>query len=147
MGRGLGVLFEILGLVLGAYMIWPDIGFFIRADDAAGGAGRLTFLDALERGEHMLLYGTLVLLPALHVSKDHIGHKLHSALVVFLFSVLCVLFARTLHASLIDGYAFCITQQKVWSSIARPAAFFAIIAGTWLAAFSEMYRMVKIGGK
>ncbi len=147
MVRGLWTIFEVMGLVLGVYMIWPDIAFFVQMSGAAGEAGGLTFPEALKRGEHALLYGALVLLPVMHFLKKYLGHKFHSALIVLLFSTLCVLFAQILHASLIDGYVFLISQQKAWNSIVRPAAIFFIVAGNWLTAFSEMYRVVKVAGK
>ncbi len=147
MGSVLSVIFQVAGLVLGVYMIWPDIDFFVKISSAVGDAGRLTFLKALEIGEHTLLYSSLVLMPAMHLLSKILGHKLYSALTVLLFSGLSVVFARILHASLIDGYAFFISQHQVWPSIARPAAIFAIVSGNWLVAFAEMYRVAKVAGK
>jgi hypothetical protein len=119
----------------------------MKINTSTGDAGRLAFMQTLERGEHALLYLTLVLLPAMHFLNKILGHKFYSALTVLLFSVLCVLFARILHTSLIDGYVFFISKHKVWESIARPAVIFAIVAGNWLIAFSEMYRLAKVAGK
>jgi len=147
MGKVLSAIFQIAGLVLGVYMILPDFQFFVKTSSAAGDAGRLTFLKALEIGEHALLYSSLVLLPAMHLLHKILDHKLQSALAVLLFSALSVIFVRTLHASLIDGYAFFISQHQVWSSLARPAAIFVIVSGIWLIAFAEMYRAAKVGGK
>jgi hypothetical protein len=147
MGKVLSTIFQVAGLALGVYMIWPNITFYVQAGSADGAAARVTLLQALERGEHTLLYLSLVLLPATHLLKDNLGHKFHSALVVLLFSALCVLFARILHASFIDGYVFLISKRQVWNSIARPAAIFFVVAGNWLIAFSAMYRAVKVAGK
>lgn len=156
MGRFLSVIFGIAGLVLGIYFIWPDVVYFLKTGTAAlpvvaaGGqhdAGRSTFLRSLETGEHALLYAALILLPAMYFLHKFLAHKLYSALVVLVFSVLCVLFAHILHASIIDGYVFFISQRRQWASIARPAAVFVIVAGNWLIAFAEMYRVVKVAGK
>ncbi|HWR71949.1 MAG TPA: hypothetical protein VN604_02140 [Nitrospirota bacterium] len=147
MGKGLSTIFEAMGLVLGVFMIWPDIEFIMQASGAPGGVRSLTFLEALKRGEHALLYGTLILLPAMHFLKKYLGHKLSSALIVLFFSALSVLFAKILHTALINGYVFLLAQQKAWNSIARPAAVFSIIACNWLIGFIEMYRMAKIGGR
>lgn len=146
-GKVLSVIFEVAGLALSVYMIWPDIAFFVNASSAAGEAASLPFLKLLERGEHALLYGTLVLLPAMYFLQKIAGHKFYSALAVLLFSALCALFAQVLHASIIDGYVFVISEYKVWNSIARPAAIFFIVAGCWLLTFSEIYRVVKVAGK
>jgi hypothetical protein len=147
MGRILSAIFQAAGLALGLYMIWPDIAFYVQTSSADGGAGRLTLLQTLERGEHIFLYLTLVLLPAVRLLKEHLGHKLYSVLEVFLFAALSVLLARTLHASFIDGYVFLISKHQVWNSIARPAAIFFIVAGNWLIAFLGIYRAVKVAGE
>ncbi len=83
----------------------------------------------------------------MHFLKKYLGHKLFSALIVLLFSGVCVLFAEALHTALMDGYVFLMSQKKAWNQIMRPAAIFAIIACNWLVAFIEMYRMAKIGGR
>ncbi len=150
MGKVLNLIFEIAGLVLGVYFIWPDVAYFRNTGApaiAAGNAAALPFTPLLEKGEHALLSLTLILLPAMYFLKKVLGNKFYSALVVLLFSALCVVFALVLHASLIDGYVFLISKNKVWTSIARPAAIFVIVAGNWLIAFAEMYRVVKVAGK
>ncbi len=152
MGRALIAIFEIAGLVLGVYFIRPDIAYFVKASTgtpahAAGDAARWPFTQTLERGEHTLLYGTLILLPAMYFLNKILGHKFYSALAVLLFSALCVVFAQVLHASFIDGYVFFISKNRVWASIARPAAIFVVVAGNWLIAFGEMYRVAKVAGK
>src|SRR5512145_2856298 len=147
MGKALGAIFEVAGLVLGLYFIWPDIAFFFKTIAATGDAERLTFLKILEKGEHMLIYSSLVLLPGMHFFDKILGHKAYSALTVLLFAALTLVFAPILHASLIEGYAFLITQRKVWASLAIPAAIFVIVSINWLMAFSEMYRLAKVAGK
>ena len=146
MGKVLSTIFQAAGLALGLYMISPDIAFYVQTS-SAGGAERLTLLRTLERGEHTLLYLALVLVPAVHLLQGHLGHKLYSAVEVFLFAALSVLLARTLHASFIEGYVFLISKHQVWNSIARPAAIFFIVAGNWLIVFSGIYRAVKVAGE
>ena len=147
MGKGLSTTFEVMGLVLGVFMIWPDIEFIMQAGGAPGGVRSMTFFDALKKGEHALLYGTLILLPLMHFLKKYLGHKLSSALIVLLFSGLSVLFAKVLHAALIDSYVFLLAQQKAWGSVVRPTTVFSIIACNWVIVFVEMYRAARIGWK
>ncbi len=143
MGEVLSLIFQIAGLWLGVYRIWPEAAYLLRAAQEA----RLFFSPALEAGERVLLYFTLVLLPLMHPLRKVLGNKLSSALAVLVFSGLCVVLAHVLHASIIDGYVFSISVKKNWVSLARTAAVFVIVAGNWLIAFAEMYRTAKVAGK
>lgn len=143
MGRVLSLIFQIAGLGLGVYRIWPDAVYLLSAAQEA----RLSFTHALEAGERILLYFTLVLLPLMYPLRKVLGNKLYSALAVLVFSGLCVVLAQVLHASIVDGYVFFISLNRHWVSLARPAAVFVIVAGNWLIAFAEMYRVAKVAGK
>jgi len=101
----------------------------------------------MEAGERILLYFTLVLLPLIYPLKKVLGNKLYSALAVLVFSGLCVVLAQVLHASIVAGYVFFISMNRHWASLAQPAAVFVIVAGNWLIAFAEMYRVAKVAGK
>jgi len=143
MGRVLSLIFQIAGLGLGVYRIWPEAVYLLSAAQEA----RLSFTHAFESGERILLYFPLVLLPLMHPLRKVLGNKLYSALAVLVFSGLCVVLAQVLHASIVDGYVFFISLNKHWVSLARPAAFFVIVAGNWLIAFAEMYRVAKVAGQ
>ncbi len=142
MGRVLSLIFEIAGLGLGVYRIWPEAVYFLSAAQEA----RLSFTNALEAGERILLSFSLALLPLMYPLRKVLGNKLYSALAVLVFSGLCVVLAQILHASIVDGYVFFISRNKNWVSLARPAAVLVIVAGNWLIAFAEMYRVAKVAG-
>lgn len=143
MGSVLSLIFQIAGLWLGAYRIWPEAVYFLGVAQGT----RLSFTHALEAGEQILLSFTLVLLPFMYPLRKILGNRLSSALAVLVFSGLCVVLAQVLHASIVDGYVFSISLSRHWVSLARPAAVFVIVAGNWLIAFVEMYRVVKVAGK
>ncbi len=143
MGGVLSLIFQIAGLGLGVYRIWPEAVYLLSAAQEE----RLFFMRALEAGERILLYFTLVLLPFVYPLKKVLGNKFYSALAVLVFSGLCVVLAQVLHASIVDGYVFFISRNKHWVSLAQPAAIFVIVAGNWLIAFAEMYRVAKVAGK
>lgn len=154
MGKWLRWAFNIAGLGVGVFFIWSRaMGLFNpphavpvpagASQDAAG----LTFSRLLEAAEQSLLYLTLVLFPVMYLLGKLIWHKLYSALAVLLFAGLCVLFAQTLHASIIDGYVFFLAQSKHWDELVRPAAIFIVVMANWFMAFVEMYTVVKVAGK
>lgn len=143
MGRVLTWIFQSAGLGLGVYRIWPEAAYLLTAIQEKG----LLFTRALDAGERILLYLTLVLLPAMYPLKNVLGNKLYSFLVVLIFSGLCVVLAQILHASIVDGYVFFLSQKKDWVPLVQPAAIFVIVAGLWLIAFAEMYRVVKVAAK
>jgi hypothetical protein len=143
MGGVLSLIFQIAGLGLGVYHTWPEAVYLLGAAQEE----RLSFMRALEAGERILVYFTLVLLPLLYPLRKVLGNKLYSALAVLVFSGLCVILAQILHASIVDGYVFFISLNKNWGSLARPAAVFVIVVGNWLIAFAEMYRVAKVAGK
>ncbi len=143
MGKVLSLLFQIAGLGVGVYRIWPEAMYLLGAAQET----RLTFVHALEAVERILLSFALVLLPFVAPLKEVLGNRFHSALAVLVFSGLCVVLAPVLHASIVDGYVFYLSQNRHWISIARPAAILVVVAVNWLIAFSEMYRVVKVAGK
>ena len=143
MGSVLSLIFQIAGSGLGVYRIWPEATYFLGAAQET----RLSFTHALEAGERILLSFTLVFLPLMYPLRKVLGNRLYSALAVLVFSGLCVVLAQVLHASIVDGYVFSISQSRRWVSLARPAAVFVIVAGNWLIAFAEMYRVAKVAGK
>ena len=136
------LIFQIAGLGLGIYRIWPDAAYL--ASQAGTG---LTFMRVFEAGERILLSCALVLLPFMATLRQVSGNKLFSALTVLVFSGLSIILAHVLQASIVDGAVFFITVNKDWASLARPGAVFVIVAGNWLIAFSEMYRVVRVAGK
>ncbi len=153
MGRILKLIFNIAGVGVGVFFIWTEVSYLLNATyDVAAAAGpqqeaaRLTFTRALEAAEHMLLYLTLVLLPVMYYLGKILWHNMYSALVVLVFAGLCVLLAQIIHASVIDGYVFYLSQKKQLPDLARPAAVLIIVAGNWFMAFGEMYRVVKVAG-
>ena len=143
MGRVLSWIFQSAGLGLGVYRIWPEAAYFLTAMQDKG----LSFTRALEAGERILLYLPLVLLPAMYPLRNVLGNKLYSFLVVLVFSGLCVVLAQVLHASIVDGYIFFLSQKRDWVPLVLPAAIFVIVAVIWLIAFAEMYRVVKVAAK
>ncbi len=143
MDKGVSILFKIAGLVVGLAFLRPDIAYFLKA----GSGAYVPFLQAAERGGHALASLSLVLLPVPDLLKKYLGHKFRSALVVLLFAGLSIVLARVLHASLTDGYVFVISQHKIWTSIAGPAAVFLIVAGNWLILFAGMWRVAKVAGE
>ncbi|HSQ77405.1 MAG TPA: hypothetical protein VLN91_00800 [Nitrospirota bacterium] len=138
------LLFQIAGLGIGIYRIWPDAAYLLAVSQAGTGP---TFMNAIEAGERILLSCALVLLPFMATLKLVMGNKFWSALTVLVFSGLSVILAHVLHDSIIDGYVFFLSQKRHWISIARPAAIFAVVSINWLIAFDDMYRVVKVAGK
>ena len=150
----LKLIFNIAGVGVGVFFIWSEAGFLLHATYAAAfGAGaqqetaRLTFTRLLEAGERSLLYLTLIVLPVMYYLSKILWHKLYSALVVLVFAGLCVLLAQIVHASIIDGYVFYLSQKKQWADLAWPAAVLIIVTVNWFMAFGEMYRVVSGAGK
>jgi hypothetical protein len=144
MASVLTLIFQIAGLGLGIYRIWPDAAYLLAASQAGTG---LTFMRVFEAGERILLSSALVLVPFLSTLKQVLGTKFFSVLTVLVFSGLSVILAHVLHASIVDGYVFFISLNKNWVSLARPAAVLVIVAVNWLIAFAEMYRLVRVAGK
>jgi hypothetical protein len=134
------LIFQIAGLGLGIYRIWPEAASLL-------GAGAPTVMHTFEAGGSILLSCSLVLLPFMATVKPVMGNKLYSALTVFIYSGLCVILAHILRSSFVDGYVFFITVHKNWASLARPFAVLVIVFVNWLIAFHEMYRVVKVAGK
>ncbi len=154
MGKILRLIFNIAGVGAGVFFIWNEVSYLLNATyglAAAAGpqqeAARLTFTRVLEAVEHALLYLTLVLLPVMYYLGKVLWQNMYSALVVLVFAGLCVLLAQIIHASVIDGYVFYLSQKKNWPDLAWPAAVLIIVAGNWIMAFAEMYRVVKVGGR
>jgi hypothetical protein len=135
MASVLTLIFQIAGLGLGIYRIWPDAAYLLSVSQAGTG---LTFMRAFETGERILLSFSLVLVPFLSTLKEVMGTRSHGTLKVLVFSGLCVIMAHVLHASIIDGYVFSLSQHRHWISIVRPAGIFLIVAVNWLIAFAEM---------
>lgn len=143
MASVLTLIFQIAGLGLGIYRIWPDAAYLLAASQTTG----LTFLRVFEAGERILLSCALVLVPFMATLKHVLGNKSFSVLTVLVFSGLCIILAHVLHASIVDGYVFFISVNKNRASLARPAAVLVIVAVNWFIAFAEMYRMAKVSGK
>jgi hypothetical protein len=138
------LLFQIAGLGLGLYRIWPDAAYLLAVSQAGTWP---TLLNAIEAGERILLSCALVLLPFMAVLKPVMGNKFWSTLTVLVFSGLSVILAHVLQASIVDGIVLFLSQNRHWISIARPAAIFVVVLVNWLIAFDDMYRGVKISGK
>lgn len=154
MEKILKLIFTIAGAGVGLFFLWTEADYLLTASyDVAVGAGaqqeaaRLTFTRLLRAAEHVLLFGTLVLLPLMSSLGNILWHDMYSALVVLVFSGLCMLAAQLIHTSVIDGYVFYLSQNKRWLDLAWPAAVLIIVVGNWLMAFAEMYRVVKVGGR
>ncbi len=154
MGRVLKLIFNIAGVGVGGFFIWTEISYLLNASfSIAPGAGpqqeaaRLTFTRLLEAGEHLLLYFTLIVLPVMYYLGKILWHNLYSALVVLVFAGLCVLIAQIIHTSVIDGYVIYLSHKKQWADFAWPAAVLVVVAVNWFMAFSEMYRVVQVGGR
>ncbi len=153
MGIVLKWIVTIAGVGVGVFFIRSEAGYLLHATYAAAfntgaqqEAARLTFTRLLEAGEHSLLYLTLIVLPVMYYLGKILWHGLYSALVVLVFAGLCVLFAQIIHASVVDGYVFYLSQKKQWVDLVRPAAVLIIVAVNWFMAFGEIYRVVKVAG-
>ncbi len=129
------LIFQIAGLGLGIYRIWPDAAHLLAASQAGTG---LTFMRVFEAGERILLSFSLVLIPFMSTLKEVMGTRSHGTLKVLVFSGLCVIMAQLLHASIIDGYVFYLSQNRHWISIALPAAILVVVVVNWLIAFAEI---------
>src|SRR4030067_937816 len=147
-------IFNIAGVGVGVYFIRSEVSYLFNTTYAAVfGTGvqqetaRLTFTRLLEAGEHSLLYLTLIVLPVMYYLSKILWHKLYSALVVLVFAGLCVLLAQIVHASVINGYVFYLSQQKQWADLAWPAAVLIIVTVNWFMAFGGRYRGVSGAGK
>jgi len=127
----LTLIFQIAGLGLGIYRIRPDAASLL-------GAGPLTFMHVFEAGERILLSLSLVLIPFMSTLKEVMGSRLHGTLTLLVFSGLCVIMAHVLHASIIDGTVFYLSQHRHWTSLALPAGIFVVVAVNWLIAFAEI---------
>lgn len=153
MGKVLKLIFNIAGVGVGVFFIWTEVEYIFNTSAVVAIAGapqeaaRFGFTRMLEAAEHVLLYFTLVLLPLMYYLGKILWHDMYSALVVLVFSGLCVIFAQTLHSSAINGYVFYLSQNRNVPDLVRPAAVLIIIAGNWFMAFGEMYRVVKVGGE
>ncbi len=135
MASVLTLIFQILGLGLGIYRIRPDAAYLLAASQAGTG---LTFMRAFEAMEHILLSFSLVLIPFMSTLEAVMGTRSHGALKVLVFSGLSVIMAHVLHATIIDGYVFYLSQHRHWISLALPAGIFVVVAVNWLIAFAEM---------
>ncbi len=138
----LTLIFQIAGLGLGIYRIWPEAGYLHGVVEAGTG---LPFMRTFEAGERILLSFSLVLIPFMSTLKEVTGSRSHGTLKVLVFSGLCVIMAHVLHASIIDGYVFYISQHRQWISLALPAGIFVVVAVNWLIAFAEI--RVALAGK
>ncbi|HEX9020662.1 MAG TPA: hypothetical protein VF903_05330, partial [Nitrospirota bacterium] len=115
MGKVLRLLFQIAGLGLGIYRIWPEAAYLAGAAQAGTG---LVFTRAFVAAERILLSFSLVLLPFMQPLKEVLGSWCHSALTALVFSGLCVILAPVLHESIIDGYVFFLSKNRHWASLA-----------------------------
>ena len=135
----LTLIFQIAGLGLGIYRIWPEAVYLHAAAQAETG---LAVTSAIEAGEHILLSFSLVLLPFMDTLNAVTGSRFYGALKVLVFSGLCVIMAHVLHSSIIDGYVFYLSQNRQWISLALPAGVFVVVAVNWLIAFAELRRAI-----
>jgi hypothetical protein len=135
----LTLIFQIAGLGLGIYRIWPEAVYLHAAAQAETG---LAVTRVIEAGEHILLSFSLVLLPFMDTLNVMMGSRVYGALKVLVFSGLCVIMAHVLQSSIIDGYVFYLSQNRQWSSLALPAGVLAVVAVNWLIAFVEIRRAI-----
>ncbi len=135
MASVLTLIFQIAALGLGIYRIRPEAVSLYTAVEAGRG---LPLSLAFGAGERILLSLSLVLIPFVSTLKEVMGTRSHGTLQVLIFSGLSVIMAHVLHASIIDGYVFYLTQHRQWISLALPAGIFAVVAVNWLIAFAEI---------
>ncbi len=138
MASVLTLLFQIAGLGLGIYRIWPDVVPLL----AAGQAGTVwTFPRAIETGERALTSLALIMLPFMATLKEVTGTRLYGTLKALVFSGLTIVTALVLHASINDGYAFSLSQDRQWISLSLPAGIFVVVLVNWLIAFAELRQL------
>ncbi len=126
---------QIAGFGLGIYRIWPDAAHLLAAWQSGM---TLTFMQSFEAGERILLSLSLILLPFMSTLKQVMGSRSHNTLTLLVFSGLCVIMAHVLHAAVINGYVFYLSQNRHWISAALPAGIFAVAAVNWLIAFADL---------